>query len=107
MPGCSVERDQSPKFQSRCAHNCAVFWVNKSLAQYRSFLWESSSRTSPRPPSASLVEVDGEYHARFAARDARRDRALRRAGWRVLRLDAALVMGDLEVAVGRVREVLS
>ncbi len=33
---CSVGRDQSPKFQSRCAHNCAVFWVNNSLTQHSS-----------------------------------------------------------------------
>ncbi len=54
-----------------------------------------------------VFEVDGECHARRVAADARRDRVLREAGWRVLRLDAALVMGDLEAAVGRVRGALA
>ncbi len=59
-------------------------------------------------PSARLViEVDGGYHATRRRADARRDRELARRGWRVLRLPAALVAGDLAVAVGRVREVLA
>ena len=58
------------------------------------------------PSRRLILEVDGGYHARVAARDARRDRALARAGWRVLRLDAALVMTDIEAAVQRVREAL-
>ena len=58
-------------------------------------------------PSVRLVvEVDGGYHARRRAADARRDRFLAGAGFRVLRLPAGLVEGDLPVAVGRVREAL-
>ena len=58
-------------------------------------------------PSRRLaVEVDGGYHARIAAKDARRDRELACLGWRVLRLDAALVVADLDAAVQRVREAL-
>ncbi|HMR80302.1 MAG TPA: DUF559 domain-containing protein, partial [Polyangiaceae bacterium] len=58
-------------------------------------------------PSRRLaVEVDGGYHARIAAKDARRDRELARMGWRVLRLDAALVVAELDAAVRRVREAL-
>ncbi len=58
-------------------------------------------------PSRRLaVEVDGLYHARFAARDARRDRALKRAGWRVLRIDAELVVRDIDAAVALVRQAL-
>jgi very-short-patch-repair endonuclease len=58
-------------------------------------------------PSVRLVvEVDGRYHARRCVADARRDRDLRRMGYRVLRLPAALVEGDLQVAVGRVTEAL-
>jgi very-short-patch-repair endonuclease len=49
-----------------------------------------------------VVEVDGGYHAQRARADARRDRALGRAGYRVLRLEAELVMGDLDAAVARV-----
>jgi len=46
-----------------------------------------------------VVEVDGGYHEERARADARRDRALERAGYRVLRLEAELVMGDLARAV--------
>ncbi len=49
-----------------------------------------------------VVEVDGGYHAQRARADARRDRALGRAGYRVLRVEAELVMGDLEAAVAQV-----
>ncbi len=58
-------------------------------------------------PSRRLaVEVDGGYHARVAARDARRDRALVRAGWRVVRVDAELVVSDIDAAVQVVRRAL-
>ncbi|RYZ01020.1 MAG: DUF559 domain-containing protein [Myxococcales bacterium] len=44
-------------------------------------------------PSVKLiVEVDGGYHARRGAADARRDEALRRAGYRVVRVPAELVL---------------
>ncbi|MBK7582078.1 MAG: DUF559 domain-containing protein [Myxococcales bacterium] len=45
-------------------------------------------------------------HARKVAADARRDRKLARLGWRVLRLDAELVVKKPEVALGLVREAL-
>jgi very-short-patch-repair endonuclease len=50
-----------------------------------------------------VVEVDGGYHARRCRADARRDRALARAGYCVLRLDAELVMSDLPAALARIR----
>jgi very-short-patch-repair endonuclease len=53
-----------------------------------------------------IVEVDGGYHARRRAADARRDRALQRLGYRVLRLDAALVNDRIEELVARIRAVL-
>jgi very-short-patch-repair endonuclease len=53
-----------------------------------------------------VIEVDGPYHARRRSADARRDRVLERAGYRVLRLDAELVMRELPVAVERVRGAL-
>ncbi len=59
------------------------------------------------PSQRLIVEVDGLYHARFAARDARRERALQRAGWRVLRVDAELVVRDIDAAVALVREALA
>jgi very-short-patch-repair endonuclease len=58
-------------------------------------------------PSARLVvEVDGGYHARRRAADARRDRALARLGYRVLRLAAALVLARPLEALARVRALL-
>jgi len=53
-----------------------------------------------------IVEVDGPYHARRRAADTRRDAKLRRAGYRVVRLDAELVLRELSVAVERVQEAL-
>ena len=52
------------------------------------------------------VEVDGPHHARRRAADARRDRVLARLGYRVLRLDAELVMHNLPEAVARIRAAL-
>jgi very-short-patch-repair endonuclease len=58
-------------------------------------------------PSARLiVEVDGGYHARRVTADARRDRQLARAGYRVIRLQAELVICDLSAAVLAVRRAL-
>ena len=58
------------------------------------------------PAERLVIEVDGGYHAEQARADARRDAVLARAGYRVLRLDAALVMRDIEAAVSRVRAAL-
>ena len=58
-------------------------------------------------PSARLiVEVDGGYHARRVSADARRDRKLARAGYRVIRLQTAVVLRDLPAAVLAVRRAL-
>jgi very-short-patch-repair endonuclease len=58
------------------------------------------------PAQRLVVEIDGGYHAKQARADARRDAALARAGYRVLRLDAALVARDIETAVAHVRQAL-
>jgi len=59
-------------------------------------------------PSARLiVEVDGAYHARRLTADARRDRKLERAGYRVVRLQAELVMRNLTAALLAVRRALA
>ena len=47
------------------------------------------------------VEVDGGYHQERGAQDAKRDRALARAGHRVLRVDGALGLGEAVAAVAR------
>src|SRR5664280_481660 len=58
------------------------------------------------PSILLVVEVDGPYHARRAVADARRERHLQRLGFRVLRLDADLVLSRLAEAVERVRGAL-
>ncbi|HEY3233649.1 MAG TPA: DUF559 domain-containing protein [Polyangiaceae bacterium] len=59
-------------------------------------------------PEAKLaIEVDGKCHARRRSADARRDEKLRRLGYRVLRIEAEVVMRDLEGAVASVREALA
>ena len=55
------------------------------------------------PALRLIVEVDGSVHERKGRADARRDEKLRRLGYRVLRLEAALVLGQLERAVEIVR----
>jgi very-short-patch-repair endonuclease len=58
------------------------------------------------PQARLIVEVDGLCHRRRASADARRDAKLARLGYRVLRLDAALVMQQLPVAVQLIRQAL-
>jgi very-short-patch-repair endonuclease len=59
-------------------------------------------------PSARLVvEVDGPYHAQRRSVDRRRDEKLRRWGYRVLRLEADLVLRDLPAAVALVAAELT
>jgi very-short-patch-repair endonuclease len=48
------------------------------------------------------VEIDGGYHVAREAKDGHRERALERAGYTVLRLDAERVMRDVEAPVARV-----
>ncbi len=55
------------------------------------------------PQARLVVEVDGGYHSRRRAADARRDRALRRMGYRVVRVSAELVIGDLAQVVDLIR----
>ena len=53
-----------------------------------------------------VVEVDGSCHEQRRAVDAQRDRKLARLGYRVLRLEAELVMRQLPVALALVRQAL-
>jgi very-short-patch-repair endonuclease len=48
------------------------------------------------------VEVDGGYHSRRAVPDARRDRDLRRLGYRVVHLPAELVLSQPAAALALV-----
>jgi very-short-patch-repair endonuclease len=58
------------------------------------------------PACKLVVEIDGPYHRGRRPADARRDEWLRRAGYRVLRLEAELVEHQLPVAVERIRAEL-
>jgi very-short-patch-repair endonuclease len=53
-----------------------------------------------------VIEVDGAHHAARRRADARRDAVLARLGYRVLRLEAALVRSDLPRAVALIRQAL-
>ena len=59
------------------------------------------------PAERVVVEVDGRHHQQRHVADARRDRVLARFGYRVLRLDAELVMRNPADAVARVRAALA
>jgi very-short-patch-repair endonuclease len=50
-----------------------------------------------------VVEIDGGYHAARGRADAKRDRALARAGYRVVRVSAESVMREIDAAVAVVR----
>ena len=52
------------------------------------------------------VEVDGLSHAGRTRSDARRDRVLVAAGYRVLRFSDAEVLSDLPSVVARIRAAL-
>ena len=58
------------------------------------------------PRAKLIVEVDGSGHRFKRAADARRDRKRARLGYRVLRLEAHLVLTNLQLALQRVREAL-
>jgi very-short-patch-repair endonuclease len=58
------------------------------------------------PKARLVVEVDGSWHDKRAVADARRDRELRRLGYRVVRVTAGAVMRDIGSAVERVRALL-
>ena len=58
------------------------------------------------PEIRLVVEIDGPSHDRRCRADLRRDRALARAGYRVLRLPAELVVRDLLAALDRIRAAI-
>jgi very-short-patch-repair endonuclease len=58
------------------------------------------------PACGLIVEVDGLYHARRVAADARRERVLRRLGFRVLRVSEQEVLGELALVLERIRRAL-
>jgi len=56
---------------------------------------------------ALVVEVDGSWHGKRERRDARRERTLRAAGYRVLRVSAEDVLRSLPSVVARIREAIA
>ena len=54
-----------------------------------------------------IVEVDGGWHSNRLRRDARRERVLRGAGYRMLRVTAEEVLQGLPSVVARIREALA
>ena len=58
------------------------------------------------PAQRLVLEVDGAYHGERGAADARRDAALERAGYRVVRVDASLVVSDIDRALEQIRAAL-
>ena len=59
------------------------------------------------PELRLVVEIDGPYHEQRREADARRDRALARAGYLVVRVDNDLVMRHLDAAVDVVRTAIA
>src|SRR5262245_12587056 len=59
------------------------------------------------PRARLVIEVDGAYHARRRAADARRDRVIAKLGYRMLRLDAELILKRPEHALALIRAALS
>jgi very-short-patch-repair endonuclease len=59
------------------------------------------------PELRLVVEVDGAYHEGTRDADDRRDRAIVRAGYTVLRLDAELVMRDVGAATAQIQEAIA
>jgi very-short-patch-repair endonuclease len=58
-------------------------------------------------PSVRLViEVDGKIHALRRGADERKERDLRRAGYRVIRVDAESVLRELPLVVAFIRAAL-
>ena len=53
-----------------------------------------------------VVEVDGAYHVERVRADAARDAVLGRAGYRVLRFEAQLVVREIDVVVARIQAEL-
>ena len=56
------------------------------------------------PAARVAVEVDGPYHVQRVQADARRDRALGRIGYRVVRIQTEVVLRALPVALGTILE---
>ena len=59
------------------------------------------------PAARLVVEVDGGYHAGRARADERRDRALAKLGFTVVRVSAEIVLRDVAAAVALIEAALA
>jgi very-short-patch-repair endonuclease len=59
------------------------------------------------PAQRLVIEVDGAYHGNREHADGRRDAALERAGYRVVHLEAPIVVEAIEQALTTVRAALA
>jgi len=53
-----------------------------------------------------VIDVDGAYHDARGPADSRRDAALARAGYRVVHIEASLVVSNIESGLDRIRAAL-
>jgi very-short-patch-repair endonuclease len=83
----------------RCRKQGVVFRRQVVLQGYIADFYASSA--------GLIVEVDGGWHATRSRRDARRDRVLGAAGYRVLRVTAEEVLHSLPTVVAQVRAALA
>lgn len=113
---------RSSSFESQL--NARAYVKRRSLTHSESALWQyltgsqlgvAFRRQVPlgeyivdflAPSIGLIVEVDGEWHQRRVTADERRDRKLTRMGYRIVRIDAALVMRTPQVAVARIRDAI-
>ena len=58
------------------------------------------------PAQRLVIEVDGAYHGNRERADMRRDAALERSGYRVFRVNASLIVSDVESALALIRASL-
>ena len=58
------------------------------------------------PAQRLVIEVDGAYHGGRGRADSRRDAALARSGYRVVRIEASLVVSNIESALECIRAAL-
>ncbi|MES1173191.1 MAG: DUF559 domain-containing protein [Myxococcales bacterium] len=58
------------------------------------------------PAQRLVIEVDGAYHVARGRADSRRDAALERAGYRVVRLSTSLIASDISGALALIRAAL-
>jgi very-short-patch-repair endonuclease len=82
----------------RCRQLGVTFRRQVVLQGYIADFYASSARL--------IVEVDGPWHARRTHRDARRDRVLTFAGYRILRVTEHQVLSALPKVVARIRAAI-